>query len=96
MFMESLKLNDGKTEFLIIGTLQQLEKFDIPFVRMWTQFSYCGYYKTFQYFVWLQGVHGKVCDKDCGLMFPFSFFTTYDVSGNTSLKSQLMVSFMPL
>lgn len=30
--MESLKLNDGKTEFLIIGTLQQLEKFDIPFL----------------------------------------------------------------
>lgn len=49
--MESLKLNDGKTEFLIIGTLQQLEKVDIPFVRMRTQFSYCGYYKIFQFFM---------------------------------------------
>lgn len=35
MLIDNRKLNDDKTEFPIIGTAQQVEKFDIPFCQRW-------------------------------------------------------------
>ena len=91
ILIDNLKLNDDKTEFPIICTAQQLEKVDMNFCqRGRLQDSSCAYCKESLFVGLLQAVHGKF------VVLHFSICTTYDASGNFSLKSQLRLSFMPL
>ena len=96
MLMDSPKLNDNKTEFLIIGTLQELEKVDIPFVSMCN--SNCPNVAARNFSSWFDSrlSMAKRITKFVPYYFHFSFCTTYDISGNTSLKSQLRLSSLSL
>ena len=59
MLIDNRKLDDDKTEFLIFGTAQQLEKVDIPFCQrgQLRHFS-CACWKESLFVVLPQAVHG--------------------------------------
>ena len=90
--MDSLQLNDNKTEFLIIGTPQQLEKVDIPFVSMCN--SNFPNVAARNFSSWFDS---RLFIAKCITNFlAYYSHLIHDTSGKTSLKSQLKLSFMPL